>query len=192
MCLFKKDPIVIKDEVFIHLAEAYRRKKYSNETVKWFYYDNHPINTLISRRLEREYKKEMEKEIIGYKCPTKLFDFAVEKGTIFKKNNEHSVYYCEGREVPFYGLPSEIVETWEPVYREENIKIGEYEVYFHIFKELDDSYITINKIDYSYFDLDNLLGLIKKGQIQSLNVGCQGQYKVDKELLQKIINKLSK
>lgn len=40
-------------------------------------------------------------------------------------------------------------------------------------------------------ELLQLKSLIQKGQIKSLNVGCNGQFKVDLDLLNKIISKLS-
>lgn len=64
------------------------------------------------------------------------------------------------------------------------IKIGGYPVLFF------QNFIKINGIMYGIADLKNIFRLMDKGQVQSLNVGCQGQYKVDKALLKKIINKL--
>ena len=54
--------------------------------------------------------------------------------------------------------------------------------------------ITIYGWCYSYTDLLKLQEFMEynKEQVKSLNVGCQGQYKVDLELINKIINRLEK
>ena len=63
----------------------------------------------------------MEKEIIGYKAPYDLFDSKIKKDTLYKLNNfTINTYYPEefSKTSP-YLLPKEIVEQWEPVYKEE-------------------------------------------------------------------------
>lgn len=65
----------------------------------------------------------MKKEIIGYKCPTDLFNGEIKKDTIYKpltsKNNVS--YYADRWDKPTLkysktNLPKEIVETWTPIY----------------------------------------------------------------------------
>jgi hypothetical protein len=66
------------------------------------------------------------KKIIGYKCPTDLFNGRVKKGTIYKIDNANTndLYNtCGHTSDPSYGfsnLPKEIVQQWEPVYAEES------------------------------------------------------------------------
>jgi hypothetical protein len=66
---------------------------------------------------------KMEKEIIGYKSPETLFCGDIAKGTIYvMKEKYHNGYYPKdriGTENNAYYLPKEIVEKWEPVYRED-------------------------------------------------------------------------
>jgi hypothetical protein len=66
------------------------------------------------------------------------------------------------------------------------IEIGGCEVCF-----LNHS-ILIDDQQYYLSEIKQLVNLIKRGQIKSLNVGCNGQYKVDLELLTKILHKFDK
>ena len=70
--------------------------------------------------------KQMEKEIIGYKSPMNLFYDDIKKGTIYKKQGEDdNGYYPTGLGCGsnIYYLPDEIVETWEPVYKQKEPQI---------------------------------------------------------------------
>jgi hypothetical protein len=65
------------------------------------------------------------KEIIGYKCPMNLFDNYIIKGTTYKPlASTDNAYYVAIDEkgcvmhTSKYNLPKEIVETWEPIYKE--------------------------------------------------------------------------
>jgi hypothetical protein len=73
--------------------------------------------------------------------------------------------------------------TEEEIKKAQIIEIGGYEV------KINSIDIEINNVSYSKNDLIVLKHLFKQGQIKSLNVGCSGQYKVDLELLEKIIDK---
>jgi hypothetical protein len=73
--------------------------------------------------------------------------------------------------------------TEEEIKKAQIIKIGGYEVKINSYQ------IEINNITYGKGQLLDLRTLIKLGQIKSLNVGCSGQYTVDLELLEKIIEK---
>ncbi len=68
-----------------------------------------------------------DRKIIGYKCPMDLSDsigvIKVKKDHLFVKEDAH--YIAQGDK--FFGLPKEIVETWEPVY-EEQLKPGDWVV----------------------------------------------------------------
>jgi hypothetical protein len=73
--------------------------------------------------------------------------------------------------------------TEEEIKKAQSIEIGGYEVKINYYD------IKINNVSYSKNDLAVLKYLFKLGQIKSLNVGCSGQYTVDLELLEKIIDK---
>ena len=66
----------------------------------------------------------MEKEIIGYKCPVDLFNGNIKKDWILFKDSDGNTYRPKGQG-PLHALPKEIVETWEPVYKEE-FKVGDW------------------------------------------------------------------
>jgi hypothetical protein len=76
---------------------------------------------------------------------------------------------------------------WAEIVKEEEIKIGEYAVSFN--EGFGYKFVTVNGVNYGIAFLKKLLNNMNMGQIQSLNVGCRGQYKVDKELLKKIIER---
>lgn len=73
------------------------------------------------------------KKIIGYKSPTDLFNGDVKAGTLFvlfKRNGkpyEHRGYAEDGYESinGFHLLPPELVETWDPIFKEE-FKVGSW------------------------------------------------------------------
>jgi hypothetical protein len=69
--------------------------------------------------------------------------------------------------------------------KNKKIKIGDYEVEFPGLNR-----IIVNNVPYHLTDLREIVTLMSKGQIKSLNVGCSGQYKVDLDLINKIIVKL--
>lgn len=74
----------------------------------------------------------MEKEIIGYKAPFDMFNKKVKKGTIYliDENNSNAEFnscsWTASCEMAYTNLPKEIVETWEPVYKEEEFEIGDW------------------------------------------------------------------
>jgi hypothetical protein len=84
------------------------------------------------------------------------------------------VIYLEGEYVRL-STPEEIEEAT-------TIKIGYYKAKFHNIR------VSFNNVEYNRVDLCILRDLMNKGQIKSLNVGCSGQYKVDLELINKIIS----
>lgn len=73
-------------------------------------------------------KPEMKREIIGYKAPFDMFKGKVKKGALYERvivdesDNTYGIgTFSSDNRIGFYKyiLPSEIVETWEPVYKEE-------------------------------------------------------------------------
>ena len=66
-------------------------------------------------------KQAMKKEIIGYKSPIQIGSHP--KGTVYVKYiQSHLTYVPEGALTYSYSVPKEIVETWEPVYKEDQTK----------------------------------------------------------------------
>lgn len=64
-----------------------------------------------------------EKKIIGYKAPFDLYGGRVQKGDVFPKESLSGTgSYRLSKELVTFYIPMEIVETWEPVYREDNSK----------------------------------------------------------------------
>lgn len=64
-------------------------------------------------------KTNMKKEIIGYKSPIQIGPHP--KGTLYTMYGVH--YYIPSQTTTtLYSVPKEIVETWEPVYKEDQTK----------------------------------------------------------------------
>lgn len=67
-------------------------------------------------------ENNMKKEIIGYKAPTSLFQNKFQKGQIYLKGPGEMYYpntYSNfGESLYVHQLPGELVETWEPFYKE--------------------------------------------------------------------------
>jgi hypothetical protein len=72
--------------------------------------------------------------------------------------------------------------TPEEIEKAITIKIGDYKAKFR------NTRVSFDNVEYNRVDLCILRDLMNKGQIKSLNVGCSGQYKVDLELINKIIS----
>lgn len=71
---------------------------------------------------QEEMKKQISNKIVGYKQPNDLFQGKVKAGTVWKNHQDISPeYYTPNGFSSTHSLPSEIVESWEPVY-EEDIK----------------------------------------------------------------------
>lgn len=71
-------------------------------------------------------------KLIGYKCPMELGSLNIPKGSVFIPHSTHVGWYK--LKVGNFGLPHEIVETWEAVYEETSMTII-----------LDGIEVTINK-----------------------------------------------
>lgn len=67
----------------------------------------------------------------------------------------------------------------------EKIIIGDYEVVFY-----PDNTVKIHGVYYTKQDLAALQSLMNRGQIKSLNCGCSGQYKVDLETINMILERM--
>lgn len=125
------------------------------------------------------------KKIIGYIVPHDLYGGSIRAGWVVERTGDENSY----RYFPKYEgkvsdlIPKEIVEKWEPAY-EEMMEIADKKVEFF------DEYIKINSCVYTKSDLKTLVRLIKDTDIHSLNVGCNGQHKVGKDIIEQILNKL--
>ena len=139
---------------------------------------------------ETNQEKTMEKRILGYCCPTDLYGGVIKKNSLYTAFGHKDRYcpdhdYCPRNIAPIeFALPKEIVETWEKVFEEEKITICDKEVVIR------PNGIEINGVTYHRADLLIIKDLMNRGQIKSLNVGCNGQEQVDLKLIEKILAKL--
>lgn len=141
--------------------------------------------------------KEVEKYLIKYAEQQGYF----KKGVKFKNPNslrniislkKDKVYlfgqfpiYClgDGRGKSLY-----LDGKWAEIIKDEEIFIDESQQYKI---EFSSSHILINGLTYSKHMVEAFYEAMKLGQIKSLNVGCNGQYKVDFEKIEKIYKKLT-
>lgn len=77
---------------------------------------------------------------------------------------------------------------WSTLFKDEPIKIGEYEVKFGSYND----YISIDQNRYYPSELEEVKNVLKLNKVKSLNVGCSGQFKLDLETVNKIIERLNK
>ena len=73
-------------------------------------------------------EKISDKKIIAYKAPYDLFNGAVKKDFPYVLLKGFDKAYPKGLENTHYGIPKELVETWEPVYetKEVIVSMGEF------------------------------------------------------------------
>lgn len=134
------------------LKEVYKyccKVSEAKSTTCYYHYPAFSSNCWASRNIQpgyteitfEEFKKYIldttdmkDKKIIGYKAPVDMYSGGVQKGHLFVTNASDS-YKPQGevstlleRELV---MPSSIVETWEPVYEDDKIMLGKWEVKFN-------------------------------------------------------------
>lgn len=123
----------------------------------------------------------LTKKVIGYKVPYDIKKWNWKKDDIAILTGTN--YYVKSSSAQ---LPREVVETWEPVYEEKKeLLIGGHPIMY-----TGDGYISVDGIAYHKEALEDLARLMSQGQVKSLNVGCSGQYKVDANMIDDILNEL--
>lgn len=108
---------------------------YSSGREHWGYTTSKPTDReVITFEFFKQHilKENNMKKVIGYKSPMDLAEGQFPKGTIFygkgQKGVQNPAYYYPGKEenpiTSGAGIPKEIVETWEAVYEEEEVKLS--------------------------------------------------------------------
>lgn len=145
-------------------------------------------------------------KIIGYKAPMDLYGKYIKKGDIYKVCINRDFYEpVEGSNDSLI-LPKEIVETWEPVYKEviksEIISLGTPARVFTVYKDLIEMKDGDGEIrNYSTADLESLLSKFRSSvwngvniDVTSMQLGCTmgtELRKVDLLKIQEIQTKLN-
>ena len=125
-----------------------------------------------------EDEQNMKKEIIGYKSPVQISDYP--KGTLYIKYSGNDDLYIPNNTIKnTYSVPKEIVETWEPVYKEDQTKtlvLGTGRIKVVISK----SKIDVDKGNEISFDsLKKVYDLMAGGNDRRLNIiGASTDYSV--------------
>lgn len=165
------------------LAEKYQYRvqcdaktnKFPENTILRFNYDSkefhgcdslsfYPINFIPKEEFIKLLTQD--KKIIGYRSPIDLFRGNWKAGTIFVKDNgkDLTMFYkpkdCTNNSV--WSMPEDIVETWEPVFEENQsitIKVGSKNKEITIFKDgkiqIESETTTIQMVKALYSDFSN-------------------------------------
>src|SRR3990167_5919954 len=139
------------------------------------------------KQCKQELMKKDNRKIIGYKCPIDLFDGSIKKGHLFIQGRfDHckKSYWPLG--IQTGAIPKEIVEAWEPVYEEDKIEIGGYEVCF-IGTNNKYTIITTEVFLKSFWEAAKTISEHSKAKIM---IGCNKQFNVSLETIEKILKKL--
>jgi uncharacterized protein YrrD len=110
--------------------------------------------------------------------------FTVSKGEIYGIYSDKFNYDLGKNSLSLNGIYLFKDGIWAEIVKEEKIMIGDNEVRFK------KDYAVINGYDYTKNDLEITKRVLEMPKIQSLNVGCNGQYKVDLPLINRILDKL--
>lgn len=89
------------------------------------YYETKATPEEIIQHFKTNKSTNMNKKIIGYKCPADYYKGSLPKGTILLRSVSSKEYSYSSRGFVCY-LPAEIVEAWEPVYENDTISLGGY------------------------------------------------------------------
>lgn len=134
------------------------------------------------------FKKLVMKKPIGYKAPYDLYKGDVKKGTIFSKytGNGKEMYVVDG--VTTYYVPTEIVESWEPVFTFPPVVISSGDEVV-----VSENVVKVRNNDIAIHDVKRLLlpciGKIGEWDVKiedvTYKIGCT---KVTKTDIEKIVN----
>ncbi len=139
------------------------------------------------------FKEVIFANLIGYKCPIKMFNGIVKIGTVYKiidgnlNTKTNTCSWTDNAQLAYTNLPLELVQSWEPVYEEleEKIEIGGYEVKFSSKTDTNISGFSFSKEFWlsARTILDHSKARIK--------IGCSHQFDLDKDTVLKILKKLN-
>jgi len=138
LCGMRKDSMCNKGEWYIgeptnNMYKCLGNNKFlviesnNDEFPKWAVGDIVDANPLIGRKasteeitkhFESKQQIKMDKKIIGYKAPYDLFGGKIEAGTVYVPSADPEYYSSTNRGC---AIVKEIVETWEPVYEEQEV-----------------------------------------------------------------------
>lgn len=140
------------------------------------------------------------KEIIGYLTPMDLFGGKVKKGDIFKISNISCDKIAYGFNTnPVWNMPKEIVESWEPVYKEviksKVIELGNPLRTFTIWKDKIEMVTGNNEIEvFNNSHLDHVKACFKRLMelksfnidVKTIQIGCKYGVELIKKDLENI------
>lgn len=136
-------------------------------------------------------EKTMEKKIIGWRLKKDCEQYREAANKLIDNTLGYKVTGCDfvDHSPSYYILQKAgVLDLWfEKCFEEEKITICGKEVEIGRFGMKS---VVINGIGYSKDELAILYTLMNRGQIKSLNVGCNGQEQVDLKLIEKILAKL--
>lgn len=168
------------------------RPEYVTKTPGWYERNYGATKTIDFSQVNFN---EMDKKIVGYKCPTDLFNGKVKKGTIYKEYKlGDNIYMCPEGKSSSESLAPEIVETWEAVFAGEEkktIKVGTKQLEVVVHKDgkcecdgktfmISDIIRLNNEVKWSFASY-----LPWDTKVEQVKIGCNS---LDKEDLQSIVD----
>lgn len=136
--------------------------------------------------------QEMEKKITGYKfkADCEKYRKAAEQIAGFTQGSVPLEHFLSGNgEFKAALVSAGVLDLWfEPVYGEEEIRIGEYKV--DIISEGGYRVICVHNARYPQAALKAVREVLQLKYVNSINAGCNGEIKIDLPLIEKILNRL--
>ena len=129
---------------------------------------------------------QMNKKIIGYKAPMDLYAGGVKKGHLYVKNSTDS-YRPETKVIGLEReliMPSTLVETWEPVYKQQKLnKVGVHDVTYPS--------KTVVKIGCTEYEKSQLKGAEMLLETKNIKyIMCDDDTKIDIGIIRQLIQGL--
>lgn len=141
--------------------------------------------------LNNQKSKEMAKKIIGFKCPVSMHNdfYSVPKGTVFKEVFDGEFrYYPEGNKNHECKIPKEIVESWEPVYKDEKIIVpgSSYEV---VIVSRNTTMIDGNEFKRSFWASALDVSMHSKAEVK---IGCSKQFTLNQAWIESVLDAMER
>lgn len=159
--------------------DAFRNTWYQKDWTSMCYYKRPATESEIKQALIKEAERKYK---IG-DCVKNI------NGVIGTIGNEFSQiqftkYFSGTDDLTYLGCNVYRQGKWAEIIKDEKIEIGGHPVVF------GSGYIEIKGVIYNKTEIEYLKKIMDKGQVQSLNTGCSGQYLATLEIINKIFDKL--
>lgn len=118
-----------------------------------------------------------EEKITGYRCPMDLYGGDIKKGRIIpiglRNGGHYKIPFDNGR---FCQLPTELIESWEPVYEEMEafLILGSSKIKIHI--HIGKDFIKADGANFNISQLNSLISPMLGGELQDASPNSSRTY----------------